>query len=121
MPGIVQPAQSGKIIRHQYLCQSCCRGQYLLPSGRVQIILVSGRRPYCLLHLGVGGAEVGHQCHLFFRTKALSQPGLRSMRVAEIVEEDVHHIVEIFGPARIQPHLTLPRRARKRDDRRDDM
>ena len=53
--------------------------------------------------------------------RLLPQPGPRSACIAEIIEEDVHHIVEILELIGVQPHLSLPRRARKCEDRGDNM
>jgi hypothetical protein len=49
--------------------------------------------------------------------QALPQPGQRIVRITEVVEEDVHGVVEVLEPVRIEPHFPLPCRAGQGYDR----
>nr|BFD96371.1 hypothetical protein KitaXyl93_77310 [Kitasatospora sp. Xyl93] len=62
-----------------------------------------------------------HQLDFFLAAKRLPQPGLRVVRIAEVVEEHMHRVVEVLELIRIEPHLSLPRRAGQRFNRRHDM
>jgi hypothetical protein len=121
MPGIVQLAKGDMVVAHQHLCQPRCGGHDIGPAWRLKVDLVTGVGVDRPLHPAVRGAEARHQRHLLVGAKALPQPGQRILCIAEVVKQDVHHVVETLELVRVKPDLPLPRRACKRHDCRNDV
>ncbi|MFD8708714.1 hypothetical protein ACFV1W_40080 [Kitasatospora sp. NPDC059648] len=117
----MHPHQGEVVIVQHHLSQPGRGVDHHGPARVVQEDLVGGTATDRVLHRAVGGAEARHQLDLLLGAKAPAQEARGLVRIAEVVEEHVHGVVEILELVPVEPYFPLPGRAGQGHDRRDDM